>query len=973
MSDLRAVVDRDELQKGQTILDQRGLAHLSRTEDKLYAEAQGSGSSPYRVSVTFGERDQLKGRCSCRAAWNRPFCKHSSALLLAWTKTPEAFAATEVPREGEARGRAGGGESADTGPRKRTRAAAAPKVDGSTLMRTGAEHVSTLVRELAVTGVGTIAAERIGQLEELAANLRQLQLRRLSTHTLDLARLLAQGATLDAIRLASLLSDMLLTAAKITAHCDGKTLEDRYVEELIGKTWLKKDRRPVQGLLLVEYAYAKYETADDYRVCESRMLDLESGEHYTERQILPPQIAKSTTPKQSYAGKLLEGARGGIFPGFAPWRLYLEGEDRRRELAPADLERMLGHATPIAAAVASFQDHRKDVFAPGRVPVLVRAQGLVAQGGRLRIFDDAGTTLHLRHTAGLEDRMGDALESRALQAVLGELDLHHAIPTLWATTLLVRDRLEQGAGLALRPAGVPRKGDKPPKPRPWAQVARDAGLSYAAVSLGEVREELAELLVAGLAGLDARACEPLVARLQQLKLAKPAELLGAIVAQPDPALRVGEYVKLYQVLGVALVRLAGAASIEREGLVPVPTHTSIHIPAPHGHPSPGEVMAARVRGEMSQYEAAVHYHRHYRALDPEQMADDLVVLADGGAMPYVVDAIGKRPALAVAVAQKLLALPIGTVGMRTAFALLTRAASPEAELVLKSFSGRRRQEGRMHGQRVVHMADDALVELQRGRPRLSPLAESRRDHLNEKLGPLLSQARSDKDAHAREQACEALGNLGALQAIPDLRAIFRTDRSKDVRQQAAITLGMLGDVRVVEELLQRLGGHDEDKAKDKAKTSAAESMARAACRALGYLGDSRTLPVMMQIYREGFTPSVVAEAWLGFGVLALDPIAGMIDADPSLAKRSALASPLAHMPLEFLVPRLLARLAASSAAPDLDDVNVAARAIAYLKLCTDHPKARTELARRLLAEPSGMNSKAGKHLRATLQKLLPPG
>lgn len=990
MSDLRAVVDPDELKKGQTILDQRGLAHLARTEDKLYAEAQGSGSAPYRVSVTFGERDQLKGRCSCPASSfgkgrSKPFCKHSAALLLAWAKTPEAFAATEAPREEETRGgRSGGGRnrkgepasertadastSPDTAPRRRTRTAKGPgdsdserpelprRPDSLALMSTGTERVSTLVRELAITGVGTITAERIAQLEELSANLGQLQLRRLSLRTLELAQHLKAGASLDVVRHATLLSDMLITAARITAHCDGKTLEDRHVEELIGKTWLKKNRPPVEGLCLLEYAYLQFVRADEYRICESRMIELETGEHYAERQILPPQIAKSTTPKQSYAGKVLEGVHGGLYPGFVPWRLHFEGESRRRELVAADLERMLTHAKPIAAAMAAFQEHRKDVFAPERVPVLVRAEGLVAQGGRLRMYDDAGVALHLRHTAGLEDRLGDALEGHTLAAVLGELELHHAIPTLRAVSLLVRDH----AGLRLRPTGAPRKRDKSSKPRPWAQVARDAGLSYAAVSLGEVREELAGLLSAGLAGLHARAAEPLVQRLAQLKLQKPAELLGQIVAEPDPAKRVGEFVKLFQVLGVALVRLTSAPTLAREGLVPVPTHPSIQIPAPQGQPSPGEVMAARVRGEMSQYEAAVHYHRCYQDLSPEQMASDLVVLADGGAMPYVVDAIARQPARAVAVAERILSLPIGTVAMRTAFALLVRAASPEAELVLKGFSGRRRQEGRQHGQRVVHMADDALVELQRGRPRLSPLAESRRDHLAEKLEPLLHQARSDKDASARELACEALANLGVQAAIPDLRAIFRTDRSKDVRQQAAIALGMLGDVRVVEELLAAV--RDRDKGN--------ESMARAACRALGYLGDSRTLPVLMELYRDGFTPSVVSEAWLGFGVLALAPIADMIDADSALTKRSALAAPLAHMPIEWLVPQLMTRLAAGRASPDLDDEHVAARAIAYLKLCHDNPKARTELARRLHANVGSSKSGAGKRLRGVLQKLL---
>jgi hypothetical protein len=78
------------------------------------------------------------------------------------------------------------------------------------------------------------------------------------------------------------------------------------------------------------------------------------------------------------------------------------------------------------------------------------------------------------------------------------------------------------------------------------------------------------------------------------------------------------------------------------------------------------------------------------------------------------------------------------------------------------------------------------------------------------------------------------------------------------------------------------------------------------------------------------------------------------------------------MPLEWLVPRLVDRLAAGRATPDLDDEAVAARAIGYLKLCTDHPKARTELARRLHGELETCKSATAKRLRATVQKLLPP-
>lgn len=969
VSDVRnRVNDAGEIKKGQTILDQGKLRHLARTDNKLYADAAGSGGSTYQVSITFDDAGKVLGRrgrqgnCSCRAAWGRDFCKHSVALLLAWSKTPEAFVVTELPAEDEPK--PGGDAAPGSAPRKRSKkpGGAAPKVDGNELKKQGAERVDTMVRELMVTGTGAISKERIAQLEELAASLFQLQLRRLEERTLGLARMLAaKDAASDAMRIATTLCDMLLTAARIKAHCEGKTLEDRYVTELIGKTWRKNERTPAADLELLEYAYSKVTNNKEMRICSSRFLDLRSGEHWVEMEILPKHLVKGgggreKEAKPSYAGTVLQGAHGGQFPGFAPWRLYYEGEERRRPVEDADLQRMLEHAKSVGETMERFQEHRRDVFAPDRVPVLVRAKGVVAQAGRLRIFDETGATLHLRQSAGLETRLSDALEGKELLAVVGELDLDHAIPTLWPFTLVVRD----ASGFALRPAGAPRKSDKPPKPRPWTEVARDAGLSYAAVSVGELREELADRLVAGLAGLDPRAAEPLVTRLRELKLAKPAELLAQLVAQPDPAARVGDFVKLFQVLGVATVKLAGAATVELDGLVPVPTHRSIYIRAPESQLAPGEVMAARLRGEITPYEAAVHYHRHYSTLRAEQMTDDLMVLADGGAMPYVIDAIAQRPEQALSVAESIFALPMGTAALHTAFGLLERVATPEAELLLKEFAGRRRRIRRYRDQ-VAHLADDALLAVQlRSKHVLSPLAESRRDHLAQEVGPLISQARADMDAHSRELGCDALANLGAHQAIPELRTVFRSDRAKGVREHAAMALAALGDVRMTEEFVHAL--RDEGN----------ESMARTACRALGRLGDSRALPVMMAIYREGFTPSVVAEAWLGFGVLALDPILEMIDADPALSKRSALAAPLAHMPREWLVDRLVTRLRAGKEVIDLDDEVIAARVPAYLRLCADAPEARTAVARAVLDAHTGGKAGPGKKALTAARKLVPP-
>src|SRR5262245_45807169 len=107
---LREIVsDPAELQKGTRISDEGGLSHLSRYQNKLYADAAGSGASPYKVQIVFDDSGAAKGRCSCMAARSRPFCKHAAALLVSWARAPEAFAVSDVapaPAPGDAKKRA---------------------------------------------------------------------------------------------------------------------------------------------------------------------------------------------------------------------------------------------------------------------------------------------------------------------------------------------------------------------------------------------------------------------------------------------------------------------------------------------------------------------------------------------------------------------------------------------------------------------------------------------------------------------------------------------------------------------------------------------------------------------------------------------------------------------------------------------------------------------------------------------------
>ena len=100
----------------------------------------------------------------------------------------------------------------------------------------------------------------------LGENLREHKLRRLSAKTIALAELVetarAKGDEFDHLAYAELLGDLLLTARKLEKHVGGEAIEERHVEELIGKTWTKKDRAPVTGLDLVEVAFLQRELTE---------------------------------------------------------------------------------------------------------------------------------------------------------------------------------------------------------------------------------------------------------------------------------------------------------------------------------------------------------------------------------------------------------------------------------------------------------------------------------------------------------------------------------------------------------------------------------------------------------------------------------------------------------------------------------------------------------------------------------------
>jgi hypothetical protein len=918
IGELRAYIsDRAELTKGTTIFDSGQLSNLARYQNKLFCEAKGSGASPYKVTLTYKDApSEFKAQCSCPArkfGERAGFCKHAAALLVAWARAPESFAVSEGPI---------GGVSA-TGEAKK-KDVKKGKISAADLMKTGVDQVSTLVRELGVSGVASLSGDRVEQIQTLGQTLRENKLRRLSARALELAQILGApapgGQGVLPVGYTSLMADLLLTARKLEKHLGGEPLDDRHVEELVGKTWRKEDRKAIKDLDLVEYAFSTWTTSDDYIIRESRFLDVASGHHYSEKQIVPA-FLRRTEPKPSRSGHLLAGARGTTFPGYPPYRIDFDDLGDKRHVGPEVLSMMIEKSLPdVGAALAALQEHRKDVFAPDMLPIALRVDTLFARGARLQAVDEKGHALHLPFDKTLEEQLGGSLHNARLRAILGSVGIDAALPTLWPAAAIIEGPL----GLELRAlpdVGIAGKRS-PVEGAAWGAAAREAGASGAAITLGEVREELADAFLTGLAGLTPRVTDTLATRLRELGLEKQAALLQSLTAKPDPADRLDDFIKLYQVLEIALVRLAGATHVDRNAIERVPTYESVFVARREETLPPKEVTLRRARGEINRYESAVHYARYYSEIPPEELAIHVFpIWADGTAAPYVAEAFATRRSEAIRAAEKALTIKAGRVAKMTAIRVLQTIGGREADGMLWDIMRTSKDAG------LRAMARDALDTLESTKAG-GDIVRRRRASDLEKVQELAKEMLSAPTLQERKNALRELEMLGHRAAIPSIRQAFWSDASREVRHEAAHALAHLGDTDMVETFLGMLVSRGES-----------EQEAKVAALALGHLGDVRGLNELLYAYAEGYKPAIVGEAIKMFGSVALDPLLDLIEAQPEIAKRAAALDVLRQVDDKELSDALLARLEARRGQAD-----VGVKAQLYLKLAEVHHFAKRNVA-----------------------------
>jgi hypothetical protein len=937
------VTDPAELAKGVAIADKGGLKHLARHGNKLFAEAEGSGSSPYKVQIVHDPEKGYRGRCSCMAARSRPFCKHASALLVLWARDTNAFAVAESAPE----------SAGDPGaPAKRAKAKTG-KVDAKELMRQGVEQTLTLVRELALSGITTMSEERITQVRALAETLRAERLRRMSARLFELAATLSTAArdyaALDTDEYGVALTDLWLAARRVQKHLDGEALPLEHVETLIGRSWTKKDRAPVQGLDLIEYAFVQEITADDFVIRESRFLDMASGTHFSEKQILPAFLAKRTAPKRSYEGFLLAGAGGGRYPGFAPHRLDLSEPGSIQTLATDSISRIRERALPgVAGALTRLSEHRKDVFAPDSVPVAVQLDSLMAEGDRLLALDESGDSLLIAGDPSAQIALTSALAGAHLQVILGDLLLLGAVPALQPLALVVErngtaalEALPAVNAEALLSARKGRRKEPAPgarRPR-WIDTARELGVGAAAIALGEVREELADILSEGVSTLTSRRADGLVERLRQLNLPKPAALLAETAQHADPARKIDDVVRLLQVLGIGLNRLAASRNIDRSRLARSPLHPAIIVAPP---------------AELLNVEALIqelHANRlvgHGRAIAIDRALDsfDTATLArlaptlfgDGSVSSLVAQRYAAQPGIALEMARDFLAdgkphysmkgwTAPARVARYTSVQMLQRMASPEARTALRS---------------VGASKDPALQNL---------IYRALKPDSIEKVPEAILDELKAGNWETRATALDRVRDQGCLAALPHVRRIAAADPSVQVRYRAWYTQAALLDVDAVPLWIAVL--------KDRA---ANDDAGREALHALAHIGDNRSIAPLLDAFEEGYKPTLVAEALRAFGPAIVPPLIDRLEARPDLVERKVTADIGAGVEWPVVDKMLAQRLAV------LPPETFASCAQIHLKFFNKNPDVQKAVAELIQARIAGAGFEVPGDLKRALTR-----
>jgi hypothetical protein len=337
----------------------------------IHAEVKGSGSSPYRIDITFkdgGSKPSTK--CSCPAWRSNPFCKHVAAVLLAWLQKPDSFAVVEAPptevKEKPARAKkpATDAEGASTDAPKKAKTDEQADAARLALLESGISQATDLLTELCARGLLATTPEQADAVLKLAELLISQKLHTLGRATQRLAIRLRQlseaktnrrGAQPDVNEgdFAALLADAWIAlAATKRAFQAGPNSDDSSMdfEDLIGTEFRASrlsESTPIQALL--EVGFEEIEDETGYTIFTSYLIDLDNGELMFDRAMPPTRLAEKLR-KKPY-NSLLTQCRVESTRSQPPRRVKVSSIGQKQPITAEALSRSAKHAVTTVAVL----------------------------------------------------------------------------------------------------------------------------------------------------------------------------------------------------------------------------------------------------------------------------------------------------------------------------------------------------------------------------------------------------------------------------------------------------------------------------------------------------------------------------------------------------------------------------------------------------------------------------------------------
>ncbi len=378
-------VGETTFERGLDYADRGRVGQAAREGDTLAAEVEGStprgADEParYRVRV---DLEPPVPRATCTCPVRRPFCKHAAAVLIMWQREPEGFAAAEEDVARPAK--------PDVSPKpKPSKAAQRQRMRLEEL-----DAVGRMIRDIAGDGIAVRGSQWVEAIPDMLATARRRRQMRLAGLLEQLHKEVSAPASgeagFDWRRWAELLADLWFTVEAMRQHVEGRGLDERALEQLVGRTPREAGLARRYEAPLLQLAYEVFGGPLGTRHDVSYLMDLNSGELFVERAVIPQRRAKSEGLKPSYPAPILAREMG-IYPGYPPLRIALIAVDKAALNLTDATARALDLAdTSLPGIHQRLVELTAEPLAPRETFALLRLRGLPERDGELHLLDAEG-------------------------------------------------------------------------------------------------------------------------------------------------------------------------------------------------------------------------------------------------------------------------------------------------------------------------------------------------------------------------------------------------------------------------------------------------------------------------------------------------------------------------------------------------------------------------------------------------------